>query len=54
MIITIQGHHDVTIETWKDMPCWLKEIKDHSSTVMCDDIVLIAVVILEMLPGKWH
>ena len=32
----------------------LKEIKDYSSTVRCGVIVLVAVVIPEMLPGKWH
>ena len=32
----------------------LKEIKDCLSTVGCGVIVLVVVVILKMLPGKWH
>ena len=34
--------------------CLLNEIRDYPSTVRCGVIVLVAVVIPEMLPGKWH
>ena len=32
----------------------LWEIKDYPSMVRCGVIVLVAVVIPEMMPGKWH
>ena len=32
----------------------LKEIKNYPSMVRCSVIVLIAIVMPEMLPGKWH
>ena len=35
------------------MLCW-KKIKDYPSTLRCGLIVLVAVVIPEMLPGKWN
>ena len=32
----------------------LKGVKDYLSTVKCGNIILVAVVIPKMLPGKWH
>ena len=32
----------------------LKEIKDYPTTVRCGVILLVAVAIPEMVPGKWH